>query len=403
LRPGPAISFGLVLLFTFAAGCQGDKLCPCPQRENESELYAHLLPAGAALVEERNGHINSLSLAFVAERGDHPGLVALRERERLDQVVAPGKDEFERLRLLCDWTNSQWKPSTPAPYPPWDANKILHLIRSGQTGGFCAQYAVVMVQACLAMGGQARYLELSPGYERGDGHFTVEIWSNQYNQWIYLDPYYDIHFERKGRPLSALEIHEALVQGRTEELRMVPGHGLNAATPDDPGLANLLPRFLHLAVDLRTDHLSRPYHFWDRRNTYLAWKDRATNGNPHLFLRSTCDPQTFNFPLNQVHVRLGPGAHPHEAVCLIRSNMPGLAGLRLRRQGTWEKMAPPFPFSDQSTPLNTALDPIHGQVMTYHWDLKPGTNRLELEALNLRDVPGPATVLVLDYHPEMEK
>src|SRR4051812_40867173 len=45
------------------------------------------------------------SKRFRFDTFDNPKLKDLRERYRLDDVVAPGKDEFERQVLLLDWVN----------------------------------------------------------------------------------------------------------------------------------------------------------------------------------------------------------------------------------------------------------------------------------------------------------
>ena len=53
---------------------------------------------------------------FKFDSFDNPKLKELRERHRLDEVIAPGRDEFERQVLLMDWTHRQFKkfgrPST---------------------------------------------------------------------------------------------------------------------------------------------------------------------------------------------------------------------------------------------------------------------------------------------------
>src|SRR3989442_11824771 len=40
---------------------------------------------------------------------DNPKLKELRERYKLDEVIAPGKDEFDQQVLLMDWTHRQFK------------------------------------------------------------------------------------------------------------------------------------------------------------------------------------------------------------------------------------------------------------------------------------------------------
>src|SRR4051794_36349342 len=55
---------------------------------------------------------------FKFDSWNNPKLAELRTRYGLEQVIAPGKDEFERQILLLDWTHHQFKkfgtPSSPA-------------------------------------------------------------------------------------------------------------------------------------------------------------------------------------------------------------------------------------------------------------------------------------------------
>src|SRR5688572_21454254 len=46
---------------------------------------------------------------FTFDSFENPKLKELREKYRLDEVVAPGKDEFDRQVLLLDWTHRQFK------------------------------------------------------------------------------------------------------------------------------------------------------------------------------------------------------------------------------------------------------------------------------------------------------
>src|SRR4051794_13004656 len=49
------------------------------------------------------------SRRFKFDVADNPKLAELRERYHLAEVVAPGKDEFDRQVLLLDWVNHQFK------------------------------------------------------------------------------------------------------------------------------------------------------------------------------------------------------------------------------------------------------------------------------------------------------
>ena len=46
---------------------------------------------------------------FTFDSFDNPKLKELREKYNLDEVVAPGKDEFDRQVFLLDWTHRQFK------------------------------------------------------------------------------------------------------------------------------------------------------------------------------------------------------------------------------------------------------------------------------------------------------
>jgi len=90
-------------------------------------------------------------------RWDGPGpLARFRTAERLDNVVRGSGSDEARARKLLHWTRAQFEPGRPDPYPPPDATTTLREIRSKHTGGFCAQYAFVLVQALQSFGQPAR-------------------------------------------------------------------------------------------------------------------------------------------------------------------------------------------------------------------------------------------------------
>ena len=65
------------------------------------------------------------SLRFEYERLDHPRLKELREKYRLDEVVAGAKSQWEYAIRLNHWVSCQWKWHPPVDYPRWDALVIL--------------------------------------------------------------------------------------------------------------------------------------------------------------------------------------------------------------------------------------------------------------------------------------
>lgn len=153
----------------------------------------------------------SSGLIFFAEDSNHSLLKQLKRRERLEDVVKriKSQSEIDRLVGLAVWTKQLFPSTSPFPnYPPWNANAILEMIRSGETGGFCAQYAIVFGQACQSLGYLVRYHDL--GKKNGDGgHFIPEVYVPSLRKWIAVEPEFGhIYQDGKKSFLGVLELHE---------------------------------------------------------------------------------------------------------------------------------------------------------------------------------------------------
>lgn len=142
------------------------------------------------VTSEDNGEFPASSYALREDDFHHPRLRLLREREKLDDVVSTAKTQFEKIVLLRGWAHRQWNMGASFYYPPWDAVEILDLARNHGNQGFCAQYAIVFLQACQSMGIHARYVDLP-------GHFVVAVWSDDFNRWVVMDPTHDLQ-DRKS-------------------------------------------------------------------------------------------------------------------------------------------------------------------------------------------------------------
>ena len=150
------------------------------------------------------------SKRFHFDTHDNPKLAALRGRYRLDEVVAPGRDEFDRQVLLLHWVNHRFrkfgKPSSPA-------RGALEILEANDAGHsfFCAHYADVFVSAAASMGWVDRALALRRPDHVGEGsteHSSTEIWSNQHRKWVMFDPTFAMYVEKDGVPLNAYEVRE---------------------------------------------------------------------------------------------------------------------------------------------------------------------------------------------------
>ena len=166
----------------------------------------------------------------------------------LPPALCPPYFAGSMIRRLVAWTRSQFEPGVPDPYPPLDARIILRDIRSGFTGGFCAQYNYVLAQSLMSLGIPARYVTVVD-------HEVIEAWLRDERRWICADPLHSATYvDESGRTLSVLDLHSRHREGSP----ILPGPG------SLPGTAREVERaFGELSVWLRNDHVSRPINFTD--------------------------------------------------------------------------------------------------------------------------------------------
>ncbi|MBW3600248.1 MAG: transglutaminase-like domain-containing protein, partial [Planctomycetes bacterium] len=290
------------------------------------------------LVEAKNSPVVRSSIPFKYEPFDHPQLQQLRREQRLDDVVEGARSELELIERLAAWSSARWPKlgHLGEAYPPWDALQILAPHGDGSpVGGFCLQYNLVFLQACESFGIPGRVVSIGPGDHlqkiRG-GHETVEVWSNQFEKWLYVDGNTAWHAvdEATGAPLSLLELRERqLVQwkgGSPPPLRVVKLAETRYEWPDleswPPFVElRLVPRsnFLEQASPLPLNQGMRGW-FW---TGHYVWTDDAQPARP-LYSHRVVNRRNWEWTLNHAHIVLEPRAEPGELRVHLDSNTPGL-------------------------------------------------------------------------------
>jgi len=203
-------------------------------------------------------------------------LARFRQAENLDAVVGDAVSDEERARKLLHWTRAQFEPGRPDPYPPPDAMKTLSEIRAGRTGGFCAQYAFVLVQALQSFGMPARVVTIVD-------HEVVETWLADQARWTMLDPLFDLQvIDTSGRSLSAFEIRNAREAGA--KLAVTPKNRLT-----EP-LGEYAARYASIALWIRNAFVSAPMNFTDF-DRYRVWLVRINEVSPMPESLSTTHPE----------------------------------------------------------------------------------------------------------------
>jgi hypothetical protein len=120
-----------------------------------------------------------------------------------------------------------------SPLASADGRLVFEDVESG--GGVnCLSAAVVFYDAARASGLRARRCELHVrGLDPFEAHSTVEVWWDEDEKWVVMDPTFDCSFEIDGRPASAIDLREAVRTRSTSRVRVV--RAANAAGPDPYG------------------------------------------------------------------------------------------------------------------------------------------------------------------------
>lgn len=327
------------------------------------------------------------TIPFIYEPFDHPRLNTLRDQYRLDTIVSGAKDDWEMATRLAVWASNRWeKGHLKEGYPAWDALDILRPHSDGTpVGGFCQQYNLVFLQACESFGIPGRPVSIGVGDHRaairGGGHEVIEIWSNRYRKWVYLDgncAWYAVD-EASDTPLSLLEL-------RARQLNAIHGKPfapirivhLKSEGRRWESLTSW-PPFLELRMIPRSNFLESPTPrplnqgmrgwFWTGHH---VWTDDACPAS-FLYGHRVSNPRNWNWTLNHAHATLEATPTPGELRVHLDTETPGFAGYR------------------------TSIDDGEASLVqpTFAWKLNRGVNRLTVVPRNIAGRDGSqATIAV---------
>lgn len=322
---------------------------------------------------------------FLFDSFENPKLKKLRTQYQLDDVIAPGKDEFNKQVLLMDWTHKQFKKFGRPSANPRGALEILEGIEQGHTF-FCAHYAKLFVSSAASLGWVDRELALRrhQGTAKGGSteHSSTEIWSNQYRKWVMLDPTSNMYLEKDGVPLNAYEIRQEWFYQDGRNLVFVIGKAQKKYKKSDlPIFLGSFAGFGNLTVE--ADELDK-YGFtgyipntnlMDAGEDYAKMfivKDKLCDGTKWHVRTLPTNPATDPyFPIGQTALELwveGDALHVK-----VKTLTPNFQGYQARTDGGG------WTVSKES----------------FVWKAHPGENRLEVMTVNKFGVTGPVSTVEL--------
>lgn len=152
----------------------------------------------------------------------------LRQQYKLDALSETGKTELDKIKIMVDWTNRQWKHNGSNNPSKSDALTILKEAAEGKMFR-CVEYGIVASASLNSIGIKARVLGLKTRdvekVRRGAGHVVTEVYSAVLKKWIFVDPQFNIMPVLNEMPLNAVEFQKAILKDRTN-LKLVNLSGI---------------------------------------------------------------------------------------------------------------------------------------------------------------------------------
>lgn len=344
------------------------------------------------VVESTNAEVIRSAIPFPYESFDHPKLKELRTRHKLDDLAKGARTELELIERLAQWSAGCWERGhLGESYPAWNALEILRPHADGKPiGGFCQQYNLVLLQACESFGIPGRAVSIGAGDHLakigGSGHEVIELWSNQFGKWIYVDgnfAWYAVDAKTRA-PLSLWELRE-------RQLRELQQQAI-AASAEKTEIVHLLaggkrweglaswPAFHEMRLIPRSNFLEAksplPLHqgmrgwFWTGHH---VWTDNASPASL-IYGHRVANANDWNWNLNQARFTILATSTPGELRVYLETETPGLEIFRARRDDT----------------------PAAPVASDFLWKLHSGRNELAVWSRNLAGREGGVSRIVIE-------
>jgi transglutaminase superfamily protein len=331
-------------------------------------------------------------LPFVPFDFDDPLLEGLRREHRLSEVTGDSRDEWARQLKLKDWIFRQIPGGNPR-HSPRNALEVLRLAAKGEKF-YCTQYAITYVECAQALGWPARKIGVDRRHgSKGLGsshHGVAEVWSNQFQKWVVMDAQSNLHFEKKGVPLSAWELRSEWLKNKGAEVDHMVGCPPDAVkknpamvwkVPDEDEIATYFWLYIEdhantgeqagrQILPLDKDNLDEVWY----QNDYEAGESRIHVGYTSGRFLPTMRLDDAYWTVGIVEAEVA-GVEPGVIQMRLNSYCPNRTAYEICRDGReWERV--------------TGGDAVE-------WKLKEGWNTFRARTVSRGEVRGPEAAVVI--------
>lgn len=151
----------------------------------------------------------------------------IENNNHYNNFISSGTGEFLFCTTLMNWVSKQWV------HDGWNnagTLKSIEILKNAQNGKRyrCVEYGKVLSDILKAHGLISRVISIQTADAAyggvGMGHVASEVWSNEFNKWIFMDPQFNIWFSLNGLPLNFYEL--ATTQTPLENIEIHNGETL---------------------------------------------------------------------------------------------------------------------------------------------------------------------------------
>jgi len=180
-------------------------------------------PSTKIVGSEYTDDFNTRYQFFYSDTLGNDYLQNLRRTYRLDSLTANTSDQFEKVKIILDWTSKQWKHSGSNQPAKSDAISILEEAKTGKSFR-CVEYGIVCSAALNSIGIPARVLALKTrdveNVKYGAGHVAAEVFLSDYKKWVFIDGQFNAIPMLNNIPLNAIEFKKAFME-KCNDLQIV--------------------------------------------------------------------------------------------------------------------------------------------------------------------------------------
>lgn len=321
----------------------------------------------------------------------------------LSKTTIKSKQEPEIYFELMEWVSNQWKHNGWHSAP--DSLNSLGILKSANNEGQeyrCVEYGIVLNDVLNSFGYPARTIGLKhidTDYGgAGMGHVATEVWSNNLNKWIFLDPQFGIYAKNDNTPLNILEIYKIRSKGKFNEIDFIE---VSKNKPNNEYGEKFISKYLgYIDITQTKNNLrySLALKMEGERNflTFQAFPSRKM-----VFTENIVDVY---YRLNQTMVIIDYNDKEIERSRNEYSKLEIKSADDFNKNMSLFSARPKFVLSfDNNMPwfknyivkLNDII--ITDQEGKFYVNLKGGINVIEVVAINQNDIEGIPTIIKMKY------